>query len=423
MRFGIIGTSVWQQNTPLQERLTIDRDARPVVLRKLKQQLGLDELIYLGTCNRVEILYAIPYASISAGRILHRLIDFFLSGRPCINFFPNDFYCYEGREALTHLFRTVSSLDSLVIGETQITGQFKEAWQEAQRLGLCGEVLSQLARESLLAARRVKRETEIGRGSLSMASLATESLMEQLGDISNPRVALTGAGSMTVKLAQYLRENTKAELLFVNRTLDKAKDLADRFGGAAAPLSEFSTAPGRLDAIFSATAAPTVVFDEATLKALTAENNRVTCIDLAVPRDFCSAFNWHHQICFFDIPRLKARGTKNLRRKFIETEKANRIINEEVNRYIAHRYELSLKPIFAESHRESLALARKALDDFFSRNLTNLNQNQLNDLQRLITSLISKSTFHPMHTLSSRLIDRDAPLALQPRLYPTREAV
>jgi glutamyl-tRNA reductase len=408
---------------PLLERLTVDREARPVVLKELKRQLGLTELVYLATCNRVEFLYTTSDESVSAGRILHRLIDFFLSRGPRVNFFPNDFYYFQGREALIHLFRTVSSLESLVVGETQITGQFKNALQEAEEHGLCGSVLSQLGREALLVARRVKRETAICQGALSMASLASEVLDEQLHHIERPRVILAGVGDMTVKLAQYLRKNGRAELVFVNRTETKAKELAARFAGSAMTLSDFIGTPGRVDAIFSATAASQAVFDEHFLEALTADNKQVVCIDLAIPRDFCAAFDSHPRIALFDIPRLKARGNQHLRQKFIEAEKANRIIREEVNRYLARCYEVSLKPIFTKSYQESLAIAQKALQELFARRLPELKPEQQEHLQRLVTNLIGQATYHPMRNLSNCLIEWDHPLELQPRQDYIKQAI
>ena len=130
MEFGIIGTSIWQQNMPLLEKLTLDRETKIEQLQQLKEVLGIDELIYLSTCNRVEFFYANEESN-DRGNLLHRLIDFFFADGSDMNFFPNDFYNYTGKEAITHLFRTVSSLESLVVGETQITGQFKDAFQEA----------------------------------------------------------------------------------------------------------------------------------------------------------------------------------------------------------------------------------------------------------------------------------------------------
>ena len=148
MEFGTIGTSIWQQNMQLLHQLTIDRDEKVSVLQQLKSTLGVEELIYLATCNRVEFIYTAS-DSVDRGAILHRLIDFFFRDSHTLGFFPNDFYHFTGKEAVTHLFRMTSSLESLVVGETQITGQFKQAYQEAVSAELAGPILGRLAEEQL----------------------------------------------------------------------------------------------------------------------------------------------------------------------------------------------------------------------------------------------------------------------------------
>ena len=114
MSIGIIGTSIWQQNNRLLHRMTICSESRQTKLEEIKSALGVDELIYLSTCNRIEILYSAP-DSVQPSQVLHRLIDFFFKGKNDIPFFPNDFYNFQGRDAISHLFRMVSSLESLVI--------------------------------------------------------------------------------------------------------------------------------------------------------------------------------------------------------------------------------------------------------------------------------------------------------------------
>ncbi|HKK20370.1 MAG TPA: hypothetical protein VJ983_02780, partial [candidate division Zixibacteria bacterium] len=219
MELGILGTSVWQQNQPLLERLTLDREARNEQLAELKAALGISELVYIATCNRVEFVYTTSDV-LPGNQVLHRLIDFFFRDSREINFFPNDFYHYTGKEAITHVFRTVSSLESIVVGETQITGQFKQAVEDAQEAGLAGMYLEKLANEALNVAKRVKRETGIGNGSLSMASLAFEEMQASLSDRKNAVVALIGAGEMTRKVAAYTNKAGLGELLFVNRTVE-----------------------------------------------------------------------------------------------------------------------------------------------------------------------------------------------------------
>jgi glutamyl-tRNA reductase len=165
--------------------------------------------------------------------VLHALIDYFFKGRDKISFFPNDFYHYSGREAITHLFRTASSLESLVVGEAQITGQIKQATEEAEGAGLSGPVLAGIIREALNVAKKVRRETSLGNGSVSMASLAAREMRCYLDDNSRPLIALIGSGPMTSKMAKHIIECLSGDLLFVNRTVEKAEHLARLFGGKA----------------------------------------------------------------------------------------------------------------------------------------------------------------------------------------------
>ncbi len=411
MQFGIIGTSIWQQNMPLLERLTIPRESQTQLLEELKSKLGLDELVYLSTCNRVEFMY-VTAGDQPDGRLLHRLIDFFFAGRQDVGFFPNDFYHFTAREAITHLFRTVSSLESLVVGETQITGQFKQAYQEASERGHVGPMLADLAEEALQVAKRVKRDTSLGVGALSMASLAANELQAHLEGKSTAVIALVGSGLMTRKLAKNVQDAGLGRLLFVNRTLEKARALADEFGGRAVSLDDFRAHPAEVDAIISATAAPDPVFDAHFLAALPHSGSRVLCVDLAIPRDFSPEFDHDPRVLLVDIPVLKSRGNGNLRQKFIEATKANEIVTEAVARYLSDRMEVSLKPIFHDSYKESIELANRALNDLFAQKLSGLEDHEREAVTRLVTKLIGHSSFQPVRLLSQRLAQTQSGLCL-----------
>jgi len=409
MEFGIIGTSIWQQNMPLLERLTINRDEKDNVLQRLKSDLGFDELIYLSTCNRVEFVYVIS-GDDRGPRLLHHLIDFFFQGQDRLNFFPNDFYHFTGKEAITHFFRTTSSLESLVVGETQITGQVKQACQEAAESGLAGPILNDLAERALKVAKKVKRETSIGAGSLSMASLAANELRTLLEDIESPLIALVGSDAMREKLARYINGSLKGRLLFVNRTLNKAENYAREFGGNATTLDEFMKNPGPVDAVVSATAATEAVFEADFLTRLSALDKPVICVDLAVPRDFSNDFDRDGQVRLIDIPALKAKAQGTLRRKFVEAGKANQIVRTAVNEFLSNRMEVSLKPIFQNCYKESVQLAEQAFNDLFSRRVTALEPEEQQAILRLVTKLIGHSSFQPARMLSNALVETQGEL-------------
>ena len=419
---GIIGTSIWQQNFPLLESLTLDREKRAESLHLLKQALGVQELVYLATCNRVEFLYVAAGAG-DTTRVLHRLIDFFFSNKGGVSFFPNDFYHFTAKEAVSHLFRTVSSLESLVVGETQITGQFKQALEDANADGLTGPILDSLGREALQVARQVKRETTIGNGALSMASLAATETVARLDGLKNPRIALVGSGSMTQKLANYFKESLPADLVFVNRTVEKAEKFAAEFGGEAMSLADFLAQPGGIDAIMSATAAPEEVFGADFLERLPSRDHLVVCVDLAIPRDFAIDFISDKRVKLIDIPYLKAKGQSNLRQKFVETSKANEIVRDAVNKYLASRVEVNLKPIFNTSYQESLRVAKNALEDLFAKRVTGLDDTEKQALHRLVAKLVGQSSFQPVRMLSDRLVAARSDLVFDELEMIRKEAV
>jgi len=421
LEFGIIGTSIWQQNLPLLERLTIGQEKRKEILSNLKARLGLDELIYVSTCNRVEFIYS-GVQDADGPPILHRLVDFFFHGGRDISFFPNDFYHFTGKEAITHLFRTVSSLESLVVGETQITGQFKQACKEAASDGMVGPVLDSLTKEALAVAKKIKRDTDIGVGSVSMASLAAAQLREHIHGVDNPVVALVGSGAMTSKLATYLKDS-KARLLFVNRTVKNVQTLAEQFDGEAIALADFLQSPPEVDVIVSATAASEPVFDNAFADRLSSRPRPILAIDLAIPRDFKAAISDNERFKLIDIPCLKTMCQGNLRQKFVEVSKANQIVRDAVVKYLSDRIEGSLKPIFHDSFRESIALAERALDDLFDRRVTSLTEGDREAVQRLVTKLISHSAFQPVRILSNRLVETNSRLGLEELISVQKSAV
>lgn len=410
MTFGVIGTSIWQQNMALLERLTLDRETREEELKRLKNALGLDELIYLATCNRVEFLYVSPDENVE--RLLPRLVDFFFRGGRDISFFPNDFYQYRDRDAITHVFRTVASLESLVIGETQISGQFKQACQDCSEIGLVGPYLKKLADEALVLSKRVRSETSLVNGSLSMAALATAELKSLSDSDREPVIALVGAGEMTVKLANYISETKLGRILFVNRTIEKAEQLARRFGAEAVSLKQFRSAPPAIDAVISATAAREAIFDAEFVAAIPESVENVICIDLAIPRDFSLELAAHSRVKMIDIPYLKKKGNANLRRKFVEAGKANSIVREFVEKFLSERVSGSLKPIFQDSYRESLELAGNAFDDLFATRVTSLSSQEKEAVLRLVKKLIGHSSFQPARMISERLVQADADLNL-----------
>ncbi len=387
----IIGTSIAKGNMALLERLTISPQDRPKLLPELKKRLDVSELVYLATCNRVEVT-TICDTHITAATIRNRVLDFFLAGGRDFEFTPADLYQLSSGEAVRHLFRVASSLESLVVGETQITGQFKDAYQECSNLNLVGERLELAMQKALHTARHVRNETDIGNGSLSIASLVMNEL-EEKGDLSGiTKVALVGSGEMSSKMGRYLQGWGVRNLLFVNRTLDKARQLASRFSAKAVALDEFTANPDAIDVIVSATSASLPIFNTTFLKRLQILKKKITCVDLAIPRDFADEFKTAEYITYIDILELQRRQKDNLRNRFMEMDKASNIIDQEVRDYQRAQFESDLRPVVRKSFEESLQYALNQCDVLFSSRLNGQSPDEVRVFKALIRRVVGFSS-------------------------------
>lgn len=422
MEIGVIGTSIWQQNLSLLEKLTVDRNERGEVLNELKRGLGIDELIYLSTCNRVEFIYSRSGES-NASQLLHKLLDFFFRRNKSISFFPNDFFHFTGKEAITHIFRTVSSLESMVMGENQITGQFKEAHAESLNSGLAGPVLNRLAQEALLVAKKVKSQTMISEGALSVASLAADEIKLSLEGIDHPIVAIIGSGPMQRKMATYVNDKLLGALIFISRTAERAQKLAEEYGGSGISLEEFKADPPECDAIVSSTAASEPVFNSGFLGKLNHRNKATVCVDLAIPRDFSTDFIDHDKINYIDIQYLKSKNQGNLRQKFIEAGKANAIIRDSINAYLTDTVELHLRPIFRECFDESMEQAKKMMQELFDNRITGLSEKDEELILKTVAKAIGHSTFGPIKKISAALVEKKSEIEIEPHKTIKRKAL
>ncbi len=393
---GIIGATVTQGNLQLLERLTLPADERAPALPELKQALGVDELVYLATCNRVEFIYSGPNGQ-SASAVRNRLLDYFFEGGRQIRFSHGDLFALRGTDAIRHIFRVTASLESMVIGETQITGQIKTALGIALQTATAGLHLEKLITEALLIARKVRNETKIGSGSLSMASLVIGELQKGATFTKDSTIALIGAGEMTVKMAAYLSKLLPAQILFVNRTKEKAETLAARFSGRSVSLERFISDPGKIDAIISATSSPQAVFDQGFLDKLRDKNEHVICVDLAIPRDFAPDYDESEVITLIDIPRLNENKDKNLRGKFRELDKSSEIIETATLEFVSSFIEDTLKPALEQTREESLQFAREKCDRLFSERLI-----QFSSEERELVYDLMKKVLGRAHAKQSR---------------------
>lgn len=266
----------------LRERLAVADDQLPQLLSALQAESGINEAVVLSTCNRTELCLVASDAMISA-------LPAWLAQWRQLNMgqLQPALYCHQGEAAAQHLMRVACGLDSMVLGEPQILGQLKQAYSQAREQGSVGPLLERLLQQTFAAAKQVRSETSIGASAVSVAYAAVQLARQIFPALPPLKVLMVGAGDTSELVARHLYEQGVRQLTVVNRTLARGRELAERFGGHALPLTELPSALLQADVVICSTASPLpVVGVGAVERALKARKRQpMLLIDLAVPRD------------------------------------------------------------------------------------------------------------------------------------------
>ncbi len=329
MRLLAVGCNHKTAPVEVRERLSFDRRQVTEALGRLRQEHPDCEAALLSTCNRVELYLAGPeensVASFDPTEWLcqWRGLDTAATAR--------HFYRYEAREAVRHLFAVAASLDSMVLGETQILSQVKEAYELARGSGTVGTTLNMLFQAAVAAAKQVHRDTAITRGKVSVSSVAVEFACEvfDASQFSSKTILVIGAGKMAELTLQHLLELKPGCLLVTNRSPEKAVQLAERFRGEAVPFERLDQWLARADLVLSTTASSEPIVDRHRFaRVMEARQWRpVVIIDIAVPRDFASDVAELENVYLYNIDDLEQQRDKNLAARERELEAAWLIVD------------------------------------------------------------------------------------------------
>src|SRR5215475_4688421 len=309
-------------------------------MQRLIQHPGVNEGLILSTCNRVEILAQTNYGAGDLRGFLHNYFKV-EPGR-----FEPHLYEYQEKDAILHLFRVASSLDSMVIGEPQILGQVKEAYATARAVGAVNSQLDLLLTRAFAVAKRVRTETAVGSSAVSVASVAVELAKKIFGSLKGKHVCLVGAGKMSELAARHLQAHGAASIFVANRTYERATQLAAKFNGEAIHFSDLYDSCDRADIVITSTGSPVAIFRrEHGERFLSRRKNRpMFFIDIAVPRDVDPEMNELDGIFVYDIDDLQQAVTSNTAERRREARRAEQIIDEEVERFEARVHSLHVVP-------------------------------------------------------------------------------
>ena len=339
----------------VRERLACDPDETRRLLPSLKTSSGVEELCILSTCNRVE-LYA--YSTMESN--VELLLSLFLKEKG-LEDARRHMFLYRSEQAVFHVFKVASSLDSMVVGEPQIVAQFKESFSIARELGTTGKILNRLFEKALRASKRVRVETGISRNAVSVSYAAVELAKKIFGDLRKAKVLLVGAGEMGELAANYLKR-LGCQVFITNRTYEKALKLSQELGGNALRFEELEDFLPSMDIVIVSTGASSYVLTEKLVKNAMKRRNYepMFLIDISVPRNVEPSVGDIDEVFLYDIDDLLEVVESNLKDRMREAKRGEIILWDEVKKFMNWMESLKIEPLILKLKEKTKEMERES---------------------------------------------------------------
>ena len=361
MHVFLLGVSHRTAPVDLRERLDFSSRDLGAAVEAVAARPSMAESVVLSTCNRSEIYVASEDPARARDELVTFLSDY--HHVPTQAFQPH-LFALENSAAVAHLFRVAAGLDSLVVGEPQILGQVKDAYQSATNKRCVGPVLRHVFQWSFGVGKRVRTETALGEGAVSVSFAAVALARKIFGRLQGRRVLVVGAGEISSLTAQHLRAHGVGDIVITSRTHAHAETLAAEVGGMAVPWEGMIAALGSAEIVITATGSPRPIITRAQLEAVQgrrARSNPLFIIDVAVPRDVDSAVGDIEQVFLYNIDDLQSIVEENLSRRAAEVERAESIVNEAVTRFMAWQRSRSAVPTVVALRQRFESIRRSEL--------------------------------------------------------------
>ena len=393
----VIGLNHRTMPLDLFERLTVDSSRLPKALHDLAAREHLGEVVVLSTCNRTEV-YALAERFHGAYGDVRNFLAELAFVTP--DEFTDHLYVHYDNEAVRHLFAVAAGVDSAVLGEAEILGQVRTAWERAGEERTTGPVLNLLFRHALETGKRARTDTDIARGTASVSHAAVEMAAERLGDLAGKRVLVMGAGDMAEGMAAALQRAGVTDVFVANRTWRKARALADRIGGQAVRLSDLPSALVEVDLLLTSTGSTVPVVERDDFEPVMAERagRPLLIVDIAVPRDVDPRVRDLAGVTLLDINDLRTFARAGVERRAGELAAVEAIIDEELVRFRTAASARSAAPVVGALHRWADEIRDSELARFDAR-LDGLDERQREAVEALAKGLVNKLLHRPTITL------------------------
>jgi glutamyl-tRNA reductase len=391
----VVGLSHRTVPLDLLERMAVAESQLPKALADLTKRTFVTEAVLLSTCHRVEA-YVVAERFHGAAQDIRNFLSELAFVPP--EEITDGLYTYSDEAAAAHLFGVSAGLDSVVLGESQILGQVRDAWERARAEGAAGAGLSALFRHALEAGKRARTETGIGRGITSLAHAAVAMATGHLGTLEGRRVVVLGAGEMGEGMASALSGARAGggDLVVVNRTWERATALAERVGGRALPFEELPRALTEADLLLSSTGAPGVVVEESDLAAATVgrPERPLLVVDLGMPRNVDPGVGDLPSVTLLDLADLRAFVDSGLDERRKEVVRVRSIVADELARYGADAAARQVAPTVAALRRHAEAVRVGEIERHRAR-LSDLDEREQEAVEALTRAIVAKLLHDP----------------------------
>jgi glutamyl-tRNA reductase len=390
-------------------------------LEHISKLQPVKEVFFISTCNRMEVLFTTPVLDQGIGMVVRYLADIY--GQTSAALKPY-LYIYLDHEAVKHMFRVACSLDSMVVGESQILGQIKQAYRDAVEAKTAGVTLNKLLHKCFSAAKRVRTETQIGSSAVSISYAAVKLAKKIFQDLQGKKAMLVGAGEMAELAAEHLLGQGVDEIIVANRTLDRAVALARRFNGTTISLEELTQEVKRVDIIISSTGSSEPIIDfQDVKKQMRARRNRpLFLIDIAVPRDIDPEVDRIDNVYLYNIDDLQGIVEMNRAERLKEATRAEHIIEAEALKFETWLRTLEVVPTIVSLRQKAEEIRRAEIHRTIGQ-LDSLAPEEIDALNVLTQSIVNKVLHNPILFLkrSSSRTQKDFYLDVARRLFSLDE--
>jgi glutamyl-tRNA reductase len=406
----VVGLSHKTAPVEVRERFAGGADVLPAVLARLSARAELREVLFLSTCNRVEVL-ATPSKADALPLALAAIRECLCEHAGIANTEEVSSYLYqrEGDEAVRHVFRVAASLDSMVLGEPQILGQVKDAYDAAVAAGTLSSFLGRCVNRAFTVAKRVRSETALGTGTVSISSVAVDLARKIFGDLSDHVVLLLGAGEMAEAAAKSLGKGAR-HIRVVNRSFERGAHLANAIGGDAVQWDALGDELTRADVVVASTASPTfVVTHDLVKRAMKARKGRTLLfIDIAVPRNIEPSVHRIDNVYVYNVDDLEQQVAEAMKARQAEVTAAEAIVDKELREFQAWARGLDVTPTVVALRAKTHAILHNELERTLSGRLKHLTPGDRAALEQLVDSAVNKLLHAPTTRLKASASGDDA---------------